>query len=125
MLFRSENVLRIPSTALRFTPPGAKPAAPTAPAIAGGRAARVFVEGADGQPQVANITIGLADGRNVEVLGGDLKEGQRLIVGSNQPGAPPSAGGAGGFQQQIVIGGPGGGQPQFFIGGGAPPGFGG
>ena len=101
-----------------------------APAVGGGRAARVFVEGTDGKPQVANITIGMADNRNTEVLAGDLKEGQRLIVGSNQPGATPgagAAGGGGGFQQQIIIGGPGGGGgggQQIFIAG-PPGGFGG
>ncbi len=124
-----ENALRIPSTALRFTPVGVK-VGPLAPAVGGGRAARVFVEGTDGKPQVANITIGMADNRNTEVLAGDLKEGQRLIVGSNQPGATPgagAAGGGGGFQQQIIIGGPGGGGgggQQIFIAG-PPGGFGG
>ena len=48
-----ENALRIPSTALRFTPAGVK-VGPLAPAVGGGRAARVFIEGTDGKPQVAN-----------------------------------------------------------------------
>ena len=103
-----QDALRIPITALRFAPPGVK-AAPTAPAVAGGRPARVFVEGPDGQPKLANITIGMADGRFVEVLAGDLTEGQRLIVGSNQTGATNPVARAGG-------------QQQFFLGGAPPPG---
>jgi HlyD family secretion protein len=59
---------------------------------------RVWIVGADGNPAAVSITLGLTDGSMTEVVRGDLKEGQELIVGtapagaSGRPGATPPAG---------------------------------
>jgi HlyD family secretion protein len=53
---------------------------------------RVFVLGLDGRPKAAAVLLGLSDGSATEVISGDLREGQEVIVGTaggqNRPGAP-------------------------------------
>lgn len=46
------------------------------------RTERVFVVGEDGQPKVLQLRVGLSDGNVSEVLGGELAEGQAVIVGN-------------------------------------------
>ena len=53
----------------------------------GGVPGRAWLLGPDGRPAPAQLTLGLSDGTFTEVLRGDLREGQEVIVGS--------AGGAG------------------------------
>jgi HlyD family secretion protein len=47
----------------------------------GGVAGRVWVLGSDGELRRVALTLGVTDGSATEVLGGDLKEGQEVIVG--------------------------------------------
>ncbi len=47
-----------------------------------GTPGRVWVLGADGKPKPVAITLGLTDGSATEVLRGDLKEGQSVLVGT-------------------------------------------
>jgi HlyD family secretion protein len=47
----------------------------------GGGAGRVYVLGADGQPAALTLRLGLTDGAFTEVVTGDLKEGQEVLVG--------------------------------------------
>jgi len=60
---------------------------------------RVWVLGPDGKPAAIALTLGLSDGNSTEVLRGEVKESQEVIVGlvggagrgaqpSQQPGAP-------------------------------------
>jgi HlyD family secretion protein len=64
-----------------------------------GTAARVFVLEPDGKPKAVAITLGITDGTNTEVLTGELKEGEQIIVGvagnqgagPRQPTAPPGS----------------------------------
>jgi HlyD family secretion protein len=55
-------------------------------AIAGevrsGTAGRVWIIGPDGKPAAITLTLGLSDGASTEVLRGDVREGQEVIVGS-------------------------------------------
>ena len=55
-------------------------------AIAGevrsGTAGRVWVIGPDGKPAPITLTLGLSDGASTEVLRGDVRDGQEVIVGS-------------------------------------------
>jgi HlyD family secretion protein len=67
-----------------------------------GTAARVFVLGPDGKPKGVAVTLGISDGSNTEILQGDLKDGEQIIVGlggspgaPRQPTAPPGGGGTG------------------------------
>jgi HlyD family secretion protein len=56
---------------------------------------RVWVVGADGKPTAVALTLGLSDGTSTEVLRGEIKEGQEVIVGlagaarNPQPPQPP------------------------------------
>jgi HlyD family secretion protein len=55
-------------------------APPTAPVLAG-QTRRVWVLGADGKPQARRIKVGLSDGSSTEVVEGDLKEGDVVVIG--------------------------------------------
>jgi len=84
VLSQLDNALRIPNTALRYTPAGFQAPATTTPAPAEGRNARVFALGADGRPQLVPVVIGATDGRFTQVLSGQLAPGQAVIIGSNE-----------------------------------------
>ncbi len=96
------SALKIPNAALRFRPPGpASPEAslasrPQSPHAGGPRersAAKVWILGADGKPSPVPLAIGITDGTFTEVLEGNLKEGQELIVGgSERPARPQGTG---------------------------------
>jgi HlyD family secretion protein len=59
---------------------------------------RVWIVGPDGKPAPVSITLGLSDGAATEVLRGDLKEGQDVIIGT--------LGAAGGQSRPSTPGGP-------------------
>ncbi|WP_153146143.1 efflux RND transporter periplasmic adaptor subunit [Dechloromonas sp. H13] len=115
---RREGVLLVPNAALRFKPAdagakkaenGQKPAstATMGPGMGAGMEGRapgekkgkkrdgqsgtVFVlDGGEIRP--VSVQIGITDNRNTEVLGGDLKEGERVVIGENSNGSkPPSS----------------------------------
>ena len=54
----------------------------TAGEVRSGAAGRVWVIGPDGKPAPITLTLGLSDGASTEVLRGDVREGQEVIVGS-------------------------------------------
>ena len=85
-----QNVLKIPTAALRYRPAGARTAGKPA-------AKTVWVLQPDGQQKPVNVTLGLTDGANTEVTGGGLKEGDRVILASLEKKsggttAPPTGG---------------------------------
>jgi hypothetical protein len=45
------------------------------------------VTGPEGQPQSRRIQVGITDGAATEVVAGELKEGEMIIIGQNVPGA--------------------------------------
>jgi len=45
---------------------------------------------ADGQPKAVRVAVGITDNRNTEVVGGELKEGDMVIVEDRQPPAAKS-----------------------------------
>jgi HlyD family secretion protein len=57
---------------------------------------RVWVVGANGNPTVVSLTVGLTDGSMTEVVQGDLKEGQEVIVGLAGAGGGAARPGASG-----------------------------
>lgn len=94
-----KNILMVPNTALRFSPPQA--AANTkpkgfqlsfGPKASGGSAPKSGADTAstagakkiyvlrDGQPLAVAITVGISDGRMTEILSGDLKAGTPVIT---------------------------------------------
>ena len=97
-----KDVLLVPNAALRFKPAEAtekeksakaasasKPTNGTAPRPGEGRGRKRdlasgtvhVVDGKDIRP--VSVQIGITDGRNTEITGGDLKSGERVIIGDN------------------------------------------
>jgi HlyD family secretion protein len=94
-----ENVLKVPNSALRFRPPVEAEAALRevksrnredrstrggSPSTAGrsrGRGPRVWILGEDGRLRPVSVTLGITDGSYTEVVSGDLREGQPVVVG--------------------------------------------
>jgi len=72
-----DNVLRIPNAALRFSPSDGRKAAPEK----GEKGTAVWIVDAEKQKRV-KIAAGISDGSYTEIVSGDLKEGQELIVES-------------------------------------------
>ncbi len=119
------HVLAVPTSALLFRPlpqrggpsapplgapqfggPGNAPPANGSPAppVAGAPGSRVSVWVLrDGRPAAVPVVIGLSDNRNVQIVSGDLHEGDRVIIaqargsGQGRPGGgSPGGGGPGG-----------------------------
>ncbi len=98
---RRDNVLRVPAQALRFSPKGKRAAANDGAAPAeqhaqargkSSRGKRVWVD-SGGVLKPVSIVTGLDDGNNVEVLSGDLKEGDLVVTDQVRPSGPGGAGG--------------------------------
>ena len=51
----------------------------------------VWTTDASGKPKSVNVRLGITDGSHTELLGGDLKEGDSVIVGNLAAGARPEA----------------------------------
>jgi len=84
-----DDVLRISNASLRFKP---SERAPEKAAAAGGEKKGIGVwilENA--RPKRVAVTLGISDGSFTEVLSGDLKEGQLLIIEALKKGAPKAA----------------------------------
>jgi HlyD family secretion protein len=64
-----DNVLRVPNAALRFRPQGAKFTGPA-----------VWVSASGGLAE-RRVELGITDGASTEIKGGDLKEGDRVVIG--------------------------------------------
>jgi HlyD family secretion protein len=88
---RHENVLKVPNAALRFHPSEA--AAPSRRKSTPAQQQTVWVMQADAKNmRPAAIRTGLSDGSFTEVTGGDLKEGDRVVLAAmNAKGAPRAA----------------------------------
>ncbi len=94
-------VLKIPNAALRFTPQGATlektGATPNeqdtgtnespGAAASSGRTRTVWVPDKDNNPQSRKIRVGITDGINTEVIEGELKEGEQVIISRKLEGA--------------------------------------
>lgn len=102
---QKEGVLQVPNAALRFRPAGVEATERERPARAGGGpggggrggggpAGRVWIVGPDGKPAALALQLGIGDGTYTEVLRGEIKEGQMVIVGVALPGDRPSPTGA-------------------------------
>ena len=106
-----ENVVMLPNEALTFQPARPKEGAQAAQASASPRAESAVKEKRSRGPRVFvldngklvrhEVKTGLSDGINSEVVSGDLKEGQEIVLatlGGESPGArrPSSGGGRGG-----------------------------
>lgn len=113
---QKKEVLTVPNAALRFRPAsdtgkkeagkeaaarngGERPAgAESNGAAAGGARGKRRDTGsgtvhvlADGQLKPLTVTIGITDNRNTEITGGELKAGDRVVLGENLPNAEPAS----------------------------------
>ena len=96
-----EDALLVPNAALRFRPADAP--APTAERrerrAGGGRTRVIWKLGPAGTPVAARVEIGISDGRQTEIVKGDIAPGDRIIT-SVAGQAAPAAGQQPGQQQQ-------------------------
>jgi HlyD family secretion protein len=89
LVSETKDALLVPNGALRFTPSGSEAnAAPLAQPGNGELAGRVWVLNANA-PAPRDLKIGRTDGRNTEVLSGDLREGDRVITDVTRLGGAP------------------------------------
>ncbi len=94
---RRASVLRVPDQALRFVPGGLRGAGPASgegghPLSGASRRAQVWIL-RDGKPVAVDVTTGLDDDTNTEIVAGDLRVGDEIIVGeqSTRSNARPGA----------------------------------
>ena len=93
---RAEAV-KVSNVALRFRPPEAETPAAVPPATTrarqGGGSGKVWVLGHNGRPAAVPVTLGITDGVSTEVISGELRVGDRVLVGleSDTVAAPPAA----------------------------------
>ncbi|MGB7039745.1 MAG: HlyD family efflux transporter periplasmic adaptor subunit [Xanthobacteraceae bacterium] len=89
------DVLRVPDKALQFSPAPAKSQAVPAPAASTASSPAAFPAKVQSEiwvlrgsvPVAVNIVTGLDDGNFTEIAEGDLKPGDRVIVGESRPQA--------------------------------------
>jgi len=103
---RRAQVLRIPNQALRFSPEGlrgarpasgSQPAAPLPSAMQPAGASGSTGKGQvwvlrNGKPVAVTITTGLADDSYTEIIAGDLKSGDRVMIGEQRTGTSSRTG---------------------------------
>jgi len=97
------DVLRVPNAALRVRIAGVEPAekpAKAGPATVsrGGVRGRIFVLDADGRPKAVNVSLGVSDGSNTELLvtansplAPELQDGAQVVIGVRAAGVPASS----------------------------------
>jgi len=103
------NVLRVPNAALRFRPASASTASEQRSGggfrkQAAARTQTVWVVGENDKPVAVPVKLGITDGLMSEVTGGELTEGQQVIVGTtseNSSGASGQPFGGGGRGPRI------------------------
>jgi HlyD family secretion protein len=88
---RREDVLRLPTAALRFRPRLGEEA--PVPARRGPASPQVYRPAADGSATAVPVRTGISDGTLVELLDGELHEGEQVIIGQQPTGgsARPTA----------------------------------
>jgi HlyD family secretion protein len=82
---RRDDVLRVPDQALRFTPGGIAAAANSDLATPDAQKSQAWVL-RNGRPERIVLKLGLDDEINSEVIDGDLKLGDRVIIGEQRSG---------------------------------------
>jgi len=83
---RRDQALKIPNAALRFRPPISGDPPTTVHAATASRPdgmQSIWVEDAHGEPTAVRVKLGITDGAYSEVVAGDLKAGDRVIVAAD------------------------------------------
>lgn len=76
------EILKVPNQALRYRPAGERAAERSAPT---GNSGRVWVMKGRGAPVPVDVKLGASDENSTQILGGELQEGQQLVVGVATP----------------------------------------
>ena len=88
---RKDQVLMFPAAALRFKPEKASERKKPQSTAKRGKGAppgeKVFIVGADGKPKPVQVTTGIANDSFIELLSGNLKENDQVIIGMAGNGA--------------------------------------
>jgi HlyD family secretion protein len=98
----ANDVLKVANAALRFEPLTPAPLPAGGERVAAGRVRggrTLYTLGANGELQTLRVTTGISDGKFTEVRGTELKEGMKVIAGTQQPQAATTDGAASPFQQ--------------------------
>jgi HlyD family secretion protein len=101
---RKENVLKIPSAALRFKPKidketkeaKSRPAGAGSPRMRKEAVQKVYILGKDKKPAPVQIKTGISNGGQVELVEGNLKEDDEVIVEQTSSSAQKKPAAAGG-----------------------------
>ena len=82
---RKDQVLMFPAAALRFKPEKASERKKPQSTAKRGKGAppgeKVFIVGADGKPKPVQVTTGIANDSSIELVSGNLKENDQVIIG--------------------------------------------
>lgn len=93
-----KDALLVPNAALRFKPANAEPPKRSGEGAGkGGKQKRDAFTGTvyvlqGGTLQPVTVTLGITDNRNTEIVAGELKAGDQVVVGDNFASAKPAAG---------------------------------
>lgn len=79
VVMQKNDVLRVPNAALRFQPKDLDSGGDTEKSTASNNPSRVFLL-TDGMPVPANVATGITDGNHTEILSGEIKAGDTVIV---------------------------------------------
>jgi HlyD family secretion protein len=91
---KRDDVLRVPLQALRFSPKKRRASTSESPPHRHpSNQARVWLDDG-GALKPVTVTSGLDDGNNVEILTGDLKQGDLVVTDQVRPGSAAAAGGS-------------------------------
>lgn len=92
---KREKVIRLPSRAMFFKPPTGYMPADLPPLPEGAQYARVWILSSDSKPLPITVKTGLSGTRYTELVEGDLKPGQQLLVSDKASGSGRSRGSRG------------------------------
>jgi HlyD family secretion protein len=92
---KRDQALRVPLRALRFRPEGTEPEAPgkKPKKKEKGEESAVYVLAPDGTLRRVDVEVGIRDSQHAEVLNGDLREGEEIVVGLRRESTEASASG--------------------------------
>jgi HlyD family secretion protein len=91
-----DDVLKVPNAALRYRPAVAQPVSNSKRRGSANQQTLWVLDSAN-HPKAATVTLGITDGSYTEVSGGDIKQGDRVIVAALSSQATNSSAGASPF----------------------------
>jgi HlyD family secretion protein len=94
-VMRTDNVLTIPSSALRFKPEESKQQSAAGQRRTGKSAEQKVHVLKDGKPVAVSVRTGISDDSHVEIISGGLRQGQEVIVEQILPKKKASPAGSG------------------------------